>query len=78
LRFALFTKYNKNNEVEDEMGGACNTNGGRRGMHIGYWWGSQSKRDQCGRILLRWSLKKQDGAVWTGLVWLRIGTSVMR
>jgi hypothetical protein len=26
-------------------------------------------------IILKWILKKQDGRVWTGLVWLRIGIS---
>jgi hypothetical protein len=31
---------------EDEMGRACSTNMGRRGMHIGYWWESQKERDQ--------------------------------
>jgi hypothetical protein len=30
---------------EDEMGRACSNNGGRRGMHIVYWWESQKKRD---------------------------------
>jgi hypothetical protein len=29
---------------EDEMGRACSTNWGRRGMHIGYWWESQKER----------------------------------
>jgi hypothetical protein len=28
-----------------------------------------------GRIILRWILEMQDGVVWTGLIWLRIGTS---
>jgi hypothetical protein len=25
--------------------------------------------------MLKWILKRQDGVVWTGLIWLRIGTS---
>jgi hypothetical protein len=29
----------------DEMGGACSMNWGGGGMHIGYWWESQRKRD---------------------------------
>jgi len=27
------------------------------------------------RIILEWILKKLGGKVWTGLIWLRIGTS---
>jgi hypothetical protein len=27
-----------------------------------------------GRIILKWVLGKQDGRVWIGFVWLRIGT----
>ena len=27
-----------------------------------------------GRIILRWVLGKWDVGVWTGLMWLRIGT----
>ena len=30
--------------------------------------------DIDGRIL-NWIYKKQDGSAWTGLLWLRIGTS---
>jgi hypothetical protein len=28
-----------------EMGRACSTNGGRSGLHIGYWWESQKERN---------------------------------
>jgi hypothetical protein len=28
-----------------------------------------------GRIILEWILVKQDRVVWTGFIWLRIGTS---
>jgi hypothetical protein len=37
---------------------------GRRGMHIGYWWGSQNERnhwedqDVDGCIILKWFLEK--------------------
>jgi hypothetical protein len=27
-----------------------------------------------GNIILRWSLRNCDVGVWTGLIWLRIGT----
>jgi len=28
-----------------------------------------------GRIILKWILKKENGRVWTELMWLRAGTS---
>jgi hypothetical protein len=28
-----------------------------------------------GRITLKWILMKQDRMVWTGLIWLKIGTT---
>jgi hypothetical protein len=27
-------------------------------------------------IVFEWIFERQDGVVWTGLIWLRIGTSV--
>jgi hypothetical protein len=27
-----------------------------------------------GKIILKWILRKQDAGVWTGFIWLRIGT----
>jgi hypothetical protein len=27
------------------------------------------------RIILKYTLKKQDGTAWTGFIWLRTGTS---
>jgi hypothetical protein len=56
-------------------------NGGRRGMHVGYWWGIQNKRDHWedqdlgGWTILKWILGRQDAMVWIGSIWLRIGTS---
>jgi hypothetical protein len=54
---------------------------GRRGTHIGYWWESQKEGDHWedqdvgGWTILKWFLERQDGIVWIGLIWLRIGTS---
>jgi hypothetical protein len=54
---------------------------GRRGMHIGYWWEIQKKRDHWEDqdvgvwTILKWILERQDGMVWIGSIWLRIGTS---
>jgi hypothetical protein len=63
---------------EDEMGGACSQNGESR-MHIGYWWESQKR--PLGRRRRRWvNIKmdlreREDGTIWIGLIWLRLGTS---
>jgi hypothetical protein len=54
---------------------------GRRRMLVGCQWESQKERGYLkGKkayrwIILRWILERYDGVVWTGLVWLRIGTS---
>jgi hypothetical protein len=54
---------------------------GKTGMHIGFRWESQKGSDHKedldvgGRIILKWILERQNGVVWTGSIWLRIGTS---
>jgi hypothetical protein len=49
---------------------------GRRGMRIEYWWYSESEdQDVGGWTIIKWILERQDGVVWTGSIWLRIGTS---
>jgi hypothetical protein len=48
---------------------------------IGYWWECQKERDYYedndigGWTILRWIFRDKMGVVWTGLVWLRTGTS---
>jgi hypothetical protein len=50
-------------------------------MHIEYWWESQKERDHCedhgvyAWTILNWILERYDGMVWSGLIWLRIGTN---
>jgi hypothetical protein len=54
---------------------------GRRGMHIGYWWESGKEGDHWedqdvgGWTILKWILEREDGTVYIGLIWLRIGTN---
>jgi hypothetical protein len=49
-------------------------------MHAGLWWESRKERDHYenlgihGRIILKRILEKWDGVLWTGFIWLRIGT----
>jgi hypothetical protein len=49
-------------------------------MHIGFWWKSQKVRDHYegihvgGRLIQKLMLEKYDGEIWTGFIWLRIGT----
>jgi hypothetical protein len=50
-------------------------------MHTKFWFEILKGRDHSedlgvdGRIMLEWILRNQAGKVWTGCIWLRIGTS---
>jgi hypothetical protein len=43
---------------------------GIRGMHIGFWWESQKWEDN-----IKMDLKEIVRVLWTGFLWVRIGTS---
>jgi len=53
---------------------------GRGKAYTGFWWESLREGNHLedpgvdGRIILRWSFRKWDVWVWTGSIWLRIGT----
>jgi hypothetical protein len=49
-------------------------------VHTVLWWVNLKEGDHSedlgvdGKIMLKRIFKKQDGVVWSGLTWLRIGT----
>jgi hypothetical protein len=49
-------------------------------VYTGFWWGNLRERDRLenpgvdGRIILIWLCRKWDVGVWTGSIWLRMGT----
>jgi hypothetical protein len=53
---------------------------GRGELHTGFWWETLKERGHMedpgvdGRKILRWICRKWDLGVWTGSMWLRIGT----
>jgi hypothetical protein len=50
-------------------------------MHIGFWLEIQKETDHWekieadGKIILKWNFEEQNEVVWSGFIWLRIGTS---
>jgi hypothetical protein len=51
-------------------------------MHREFWWECQKDRDHYedidvgGKRILKWISERYDGVLWTGFIWLRIGTIV--
>jgi len=65
--------------VQDLLGGACSTYGGQDRFIQGLVEKPEGKNHLedhkvDGRIILRWIFRKWDMGVWTGSIWLRIGT----
>jgi hypothetical protein len=67
--------YYNDQSKEDGMGRACSTNAYRILV------GKPEEKRPLGRprrrwwTILKWILEKQVGVVWTGSIWLKIGTS---
>jgi hypothetical protein len=57
------------------MGGPCSTIGGERNTYSLLVGKPEGKRP-LGRPRCRWvdNIRMRDGVMWTGLMWLRIGT----
>jgi hypothetical protein len=62
------------------MGGSCSTDG-NDDMHTIFWLENLKGRghlEDLGvdvKVILEWILRKYGGKLWTGCMWLRIGTS---
>jgi hypothetical protein len=59
---------------------ACSTNGEKRNAYrvlVGKPEGKRplGRQDMGGWPMLKWILEREDRVVWTGSIWLRIGTS---
>jgi hypothetical protein len=55
---------------------------GRKEKHTGFWWQWCLKEDTSsipgtdGRVTSKWVLKKYNGRLLSGLIWLRVGTYI--
>jgi hypothetical protein len=71
----VLTKHNSGDQIQNEMGGACSTHGGRGEVLTGFWWGNVRERDQLedpgvhGRITLISIFRKWDGG---GMDWIEL------
>jgi hypothetical protein len=69
-----------NDQIKNEMGGACGTYGGEESCVQGFGGEARGKmttwksRGIDGRLILKWIFRKWEVVVWTGSSWLRIGT----
>jgi hypothetical protein len=55
------------------MNGICSTHGGDEKCVQNS--GRKTLREEMTRIISEWILGKEGGWVWTGCIWLRIGTT---
>jgi hypothetical protein len=73
--------WRRQHNEDDEMGDSCSTHWRDEKSVQKFWSENLKVRDQSedlhvdGRIILEWILVKYIGKVWTGFIWLRIGTS---
>ena len=76
----MLTKYYSDDQIRKKNIGWAFGTYGRREVHKGFWWGDLREGDNLedlginGRIILQWIFKKWEREIWTGLIWLRIGT----
>jgi len=53
---------------------------GKEDVYTEFWWGNLRERGHLkdpgvyGSIILKWIFRKWNVGVWTGSIWLRIGT----
>jgi hypothetical protein len=65
---------------ENDRGGACSTNGSDGNAYnilVGKPEGKDNLEDLRvdGKVILKWTLRKLGGKMWTGCIWIRMGAS---
>ena len=48
---------------------------GKKRSHTQFWWGDLEYLGMAGKIILKWTCKKEDRRAHNGLILFRIGTS---